>query len=85
MNADTYQDLYEFNSAIQAALRALNSITRNRSFAKRKSACSLSFLREVRSATNSYIVGVIETCETDEAGTLFKRRRKRERRDDSSA
>ena len=85
MNADTYQDLYEFNSAIQAALRALNSITRNRSFAKKEISLFAECLREVRSATNSHIVGVIEGYETDEAGTLFKKRRKRERRDDSSA
>ena len=79
MTADIYHDLHEFDSSIHQALRSLKSITRSRSFAKKEVSRFGDLLREVRSAANSYIVGVIETHETDEAGSLFKRRRKWEK------
>ena len=37
------------------------------------------FVREARAATNSFLIGSIEVQESDEAGKLFRKRRKAER------
>jgi len=38
--------------------------------------------KEARAATNSYLAGVLERIETDEAGRRFGKRRKRELREE---
>jgi hypothetical protein len=78
-----YKHLLDINAGFDQVVRALAALRKNDAFLARELDRFSALAKEARAATNSYLIGVMEQAETDEAGRRFGKRRERELREDS--
>jgi hypothetical protein len=76
-----YRHLLEVNVGFDQVVRALAALQENGLFHRRELDHYSAVAKEARATTNSYLTGVLERIETDEAGRRFGKRRKRELRE----
>jgi len=69
-----YWQLWRLNAAFDEILQCLDALRQQRGFHPRELARFRAFSQEARAATNSYLAGVIESAETDQAGRRFRQR-----------
>ena len=74
-----YKRLLEINKGFERVRRGLTSLGRTGAFDRTELSRFRALSAETRAALASYVTGVIETQETDEAGRLSRRRLTRER------
>jgi hypothetical protein len=77
-----YKHLFDTNAGFDQVVRGLAALRKNEAFLAQELDHFSVLAKETRAATNSYLIGVIEQAETDEAGRPFGRRREREQRED---
>jgi hypothetical protein len=77
-----YRHLLEVNTGFDQVIRALAALRKHGPFHRRELDHYSAVAKEARAATNSYLAGVLERIETDEAGRRFGKRRKRELREE---
>lgn len=77
-----YRHLLEVNTGFDQVIRALATLRKHGPFHRRELDHYSAVAKEARAATNSYLAGVLERIETDEAGRRFGKRRKRELREE---
>jgi hypothetical protein len=77
-----YEHLLVVNAGFDQVLRGLAALRKHESFQRRELDRFSRLSKEARAATNSYIAGVLERTETDEAGRRFGARRTRELREE---
>ena len=73
-----YEQLWELHAGFDQVRRALRSLAQHRTFHAREVERLGAWLEEARAATASYLTGAIEEAETNEAGRIFRVRRRRE-------
>ena len=71
------------NAGFDQVQRALAALEENRWFDRNEMERCRTLSAEAQAVINSYLANVIETTESEHAGRLFRRRRARERRDES--
>lgn len=79
---DVYEHLLCINAGFDQAIRSLTALRRHGAFRRSTLERFTALSKETRAATNSYLVGAIETAETDEAGRRFRHRRLQEKSDE---
>jgi hypothetical protein len=77
-----YQQLLGVNAGFDQVIRGLAALRKHDSFHGRELDRFRALSKEARAATNSYIAGVLERVETDDAGRRFGARRTREVREE---
>jgi hypothetical protein len=77
-----YEHLRVVNAGFDQVLQGLAGLRKHDSFHRRELDRFSALSKEARAATNSYIAGVLERTETDEAGRRFGARRTRELREE---
>jgi hypothetical protein len=77
-----YRHLLDLNVGFDQVIRALAALQKHGPFHRRELDHYSAVAKEARAATNSYLTGVLERIETDEAGRRFGKRRKRELREE---
>ena len=82
MKLDVYENLLRINAGYDQAIRSLAALRKHRAFQRGALARFAALSKETRAAVTSYIVGVIEAAETDEAGRRFRERKAQERADE---
>jgi hypothetical protein len=82
MKLTVYEALLAINAGFSQVLRGLAAIRKDGAFLARELDHYSALAKEARAATNSYLTGVMESAETEEAGRRFGKRRERERRED---
>lgn len=80
MELAIYKHLLEINAGFDQVLRGLAAISKDDTFLARELDRYSALAKETRAATNSYLTGVIESAESEEAGRRFGKRREREQR-----
>jgi hypothetical protein len=85
MTVVAYEQLYRLNAGLDQALTSVDNLVRTGSFPKKQVSQFVDLIKETQAATNSFLVGIIEMDETTKAGKLFRRRRKRQRRDEQGS
>src|SRR5438477_9622284 len=75
---DIYEHLLRINAGYDQAIRSLAALRKHGAFHRSTLERFTALSKETRAATNSYLVGAIETAETDEAGRRFRDRRLQE-------
>lgn len=83
MNLPVYQHLMDINAGFDQVIRGLAAIRKLESFHGQELDRYTALAKETRAATNSYLIGVLERAETDEAGRRFGKRLDREQREES--
>ena len=83
MKLPVYKHLFEINAGFDQVIRGLAAFRKNDAFLARELDRFSELAKEARAATNSYLIGVMEHAETDEAGRRFGKRREREQREES--
>ena len=73
-----YKHLLAVNAGFDQVIRGLAALRKHESFRRRELDHYSVLSKEARAATNSYLTGVLERNETDEAGRRFGKRRERE-------
>jgi hypothetical protein len=84
MDLSIYEQLLAVNAGFEQVRRALAALAQRRGFERGEIARFGGMADEARAAIASYLTGVIEAAETEEAGRLFSRRLARERKDEIS-
>jgi hypothetical protein len=82
MDLDVYKNLLGVNAGFDQVVRSLAALRKHDSFRRKKLDRFTALSKETRSATNSYLAGVLEQVETDEAGNRFGRRWERQQREE---
>jgi len=82
MKLDVYEHLLRLNGGFDQAIQSLAALRKHGAFQPGALARFAALSKETRSAVTSYIVGVIEAAETDEAGRRFRERKAQERADE---
>ena len=82
MKLDVYENLLRINAGFDQAIRSLAALRKHGAFHRGALTRFAALSKETRAATTSYIVSVIETAETDEAGRRFRERKAQERADE---
>ncbi len=80
-----YKHLLEVNAGFDQVIRALAVLRKHEAFHRRELDHYIALSKEARAATNSYLTGVLERNETDEAGRRFGKRRTREQQEESGS
>ena len=80
-----YELLLEMNFGYENVIRSLAALRRHAAFDREELSRFRALAQEARSSANSYLTGVFETVETEEAGRHFARRLRRERKDERGA
>jgi len=83
MKLPVYKHLLDINAGFDQVIHALAALRKNDAFLARELDRFGALAKEARAATNSYLIGVIEQAETDEAGRRFGKRRDREQKEES--
>ena len=73
-----YEQLWELHAGFDQVRRALRGLSQHKTFHAPEVERLSAWLEEARAATAPYLTGAIEDAETNEAGRLFRVRRKRE-------
>jgi hypothetical protein len=84
MNLEIYELLLAVNAGFEQVHRALSAAAQISGFKRREITRFNALAEETRAAIASYLTGVIELAETEQAGRLYKRRIARERSDETS-
>ena len=82
MKLDVYEQLLRLNAGCDQAIGSLAALRKHGAFKANALARFAALLKENRAAATSYIVNVIETAETHEAGRRFRERKAQERADE---
>jgi hypothetical protein len=77
-----YKHLFDVNAGFDQVIRSLDALAKYDIFQRRELERFRALSKEARAATNSYIAGVLERAETDEAGRRFGRRHRHEQREE---
>jgi hypothetical protein len=77
-----YKHLHDVNVGFNQIIHALAALRKDDAFLAKELDRFSALVKETRAATNSYLIGVIERAETDEAGRRFGKRRDRELREE---
>ena len=77
-----YKHLLDINAGFDQIIRGLAAMRKHDVFRARELDHYGALVKEARAATNSYLIGVIESTETGEAGRRFGKRREREQREE---
>jgi hypothetical protein len=77
-----YKHLLDINVGFEQIIRGLAALRKHDAFPARELDRFSALAKESRAATNSYLIGVMERDETQEAGRRFGRQREREQRDE---
>ena len=83
MKLAVYKRLRDINAGFDEAISGLAALRKFHQFHALELDQCTSLAKEVRAATNSYLAGVVEQAETGEAGRRFRKRRGRERQEES--
>ena len=83
LDLDVYRTLAELEGGFAQARSALLHLTSSHLFPNSELSALSRFVEEGRTALSSYLLGVLEDVETREAGRLFRKRTKEERKNDS--
>jgi len=78
----SYKHLLDINVGFDQVIRGLAALRKHDAFLARELDRFSALAKESRAATNSYLIGVMERDETQEAGRRFGKRRVRELRDE---
>ena len=81
MRLEIYRHLLDINAGFDQVIRGLAALRKHDAFLARELDPYIAFAKEARAATNSYLIGIIERAETDDAGRRFGKRRERELRE----
>jgi hypothetical protein len=81
MKLPVYQHLLNLNAGFDQVVRSLAALRKHDIFQAKELDHYAVLAKEARAATNSYLIGVIERAETEEAGRRFGKRREREQRE----
>jgi hypothetical protein len=79
---EAYEQLLEINAGYEHVIRSLTALRAHAAFDCDQLNRFRALAREARASTNSYLTGALETVETDDAGRRFRRRLRRERKDE---
>ena len=82
MKLDVYENLLKINAGFDQAIQSIAALRKHGAFHRAALARFAELSKETRAAATSYIVSVIETSETDEAGRRFRERKAQERADE---
>jgi hypothetical protein len=82
MKLEIYEHLLAINAGFDQVIRGLAALRELDSFHGRELDHYTALAKEARAATNSYLTGVLERAETNEAGRRFGKRRDREQREE---
>jgi hypothetical protein len=77
-----YKHLLDINAGFDQVVRALAALRKSDAFPAKELDRYSALVKETRAATNSYVLGVMDPAETDEAGRRFGKRRERELREE---
>jgi hypothetical protein len=77
-----YKHLLDVNAGFDQVVRGLAALRKSDAFLAKELDRFSILTKEARAATNSYLIGVMEKAETDEAGRRFGKRREREQREE---
>ena len=77
-----YKHLLDINVGFDQVIRGLAALRKHDAFLARELDRFSALAKESRAATNSYLIGVMERNETQEAGRRFGKRGEREKRED---
>ena len=75
-----YEELYRMNTAYEQVISSISALRKERAFNRTELACLADQAREARASANAYLTEVLQEAELAEAGRLFKRRVRRERK-----
>jgi len=79
---EVYEHLLRMNAGFDQAIRSLTALRKHSGFHGAMLARFTALSKETRAEANSYLVSVIESSETKEAGSRFRKRKVQERVDD---
>jgi mono/diheme cytochrome c family protein len=82
VQAEVYLHLWLINRAFERVLKSLDVLRGHPGFRRGEMDRFRNLSQEARAAMNSYLVNVVETAETDKAGRHFRKRIRRERREE---
>ena len=82
MKLDVYEHLLRINAGFDQAIQSLAALRKHGAFHRGTLERFAALSKETRAATNSYLAGVIETGETEDAGRRFRKRKAQERVDE---
>jgi hypothetical protein len=85
LKLDIYQHLLSLNAGYDQVLRSLAALRKYGLFQAGELDRFSAISKENRAATNSYLVGAIETAETDDAGRRFRKRLAQQRSDEQES
>src|ERR1700680_204521 len=78
MKLDIYEQWSRINAGFEQVMDGLKALRKHRPFDAGEVDRFRELVQEGRAATNSYLAGVVERAETEEAGRLFRDRLRRE-------
>jgi hypothetical protein len=80
-----YEYLLEINAGYEQVIRSLAALRDHAPFDPDQLNIFRDLAKEARASANSYLTSALETVETEDAGRHFKRRLRRERKDERGA
>jgi hypothetical protein len=85
LKLDIYQHLLSIHAGYDQVIRSLAALRQYGAFQAGELARFSALSKETRAATNSYLVSVLETAETDDAGRRFRKRLAQQRSDEQGS
>ena len=85
LKLDIYQHLLSINAGYDQVIGSLAALRQYGAFQAGELARFSALSKETRAATNSYLVSVLETAETDDAGRRFRKRLAQQRSDEQGS
>ncbi len=82
LKLNIYQNLLKINAGYQQVIGGLAALRKYRVFHRNELARFSALSKEIKAATNSYLLSAMETAETDKAGRRFSKRLAQERSDE---
>jgi len=82
LKLDIYQNLLFINAGFDQVIRGLAALRKHSAFHRGELDRFSALSKENKAVTNSYLLGTMETAETNEAGQRFHKRLAQERSDE---
>ena len=82
LKLNIYQNLLKINAGFNEVIGGLAALRKHAAFHRGELDRFSALSKETKSATNSYLLGAMETAETNEAGQRFHKRLAQERSDE---
>ena len=82
LKPNIYQNLLKINAGYQQVIGGLAALRKYSVFHRNELARFSALSKEIKAATNSYLLSAMETAETDKAGRRFSKRLAQERSDE---